>query len=105
MRVTQDPWCRQVQLKSQDWVHVLVRHSEMWPWQQAVLDTVPQPDAITPDPLQGRWRYWKQGLGPSTWLFAVVDWSAAEPYIVTAYGQRKGPQWKRPHRADSQSAT
>lgn len=56
-----------------------------------VLDTVTRPDAITPDPRRGRWRYWRAETGPSRWLFVVVDWRESEPEVVTAFGPAKGP--------------
>jgi len=54
-----------------------------------VLDAVTHPDAITPDPRHGRWRYWRAETGPTRWLFVVVDWREAEPEVVTAFGRRK----------------
>lgn len=53
------------------------------------LATVCCPHAITPDPIRGRWRYWRCGAGPTRWLFVVVDWQETEPAVVTAYGQPK----------------
>jgi hypothetical protein len=53
------------------------------------LVTVSRPEAITPDPIRGRWRYWRSDAGPTRWLFVVVDWHEAEPEVVTAYGQPK----------------
>jgi len=51
--------------------------------------TVRQPDVITPDPIEGRWRSWRNATGPTRWLFVVVDWGAAHATVVTAYGKRK----------------
>jgi hypothetical protein len=53
------------------------------------LATVRMPDAITRDRRAGRWRYWRAGIGPTRWLFVVVQWKVAEPEVVTAYGKRK----------------
>jgi hypothetical protein len=50
-----------------------------------ILDTVAQPDAITPDPEDGRWRYWRAGSGPTRWLRVVVAWHEGAPWIVTAF--------------------
>lgn len=61
----------------------MLRHLE------EALATVSRPDAITPDPIRGRWRYWRSGVGPTRWLFVVVDWHEAEPAVVTAFGQPK----------------
>ena len=54
-----------------------------------VLTAVTRPDAITPDPRRGRWRYWRSETGPTRWLFVVVDWHEAEPELITAFGRRK----------------
>jgi hypothetical protein len=53
-----------------------------------ILRTVSRPDAITPDPQDGRWRYWRTGTGPTQWLFVVVEWQDVQPWVVTAYGRR-----------------
>lgn len=63
----------------------------MWPWQEETLATVQLPDAITPDPIAGRWRYRALGRGVSRWLFVVVDWNEQPPRIATAYSKRKDP--------------
>jgi hypothetical protein len=59
----------------------MVRHLE------ETLAAITQADAITPDPIDGRWRYWRSGVGPTRWLFVVVDWHETEPCVITAYGQ------------------
>jgi hypothetical protein len=72
-------------------MHVIGGHEEISSFLDEVLRTVRRPDVITPDPEHGRWRYWLANAGPSRWLFVVVDWRSAEPYVVTAYGKRKDP--------------
>jgi hypothetical protein len=54
---------------------------------EGILEAIRQPNAITPDPIRGRWRYWRAGLGPTRWLFVVVDWYGTEPQVITAYGK------------------
>jgi hypothetical protein len=49
-----------------------------------VINTVADPDRRDPDPRPGRERYYKRGIGPSSWLFVVVDFNMAEPRVVTA---------------------
>jgi hypothetical protein len=70
-------------------MHVLQGHADMADQMGVILETVGRPDAITPDPIRGRWRYWRAGVGPTRWLFVVVDWSALQPLVITAYGRRK----------------
>lgn len=62
----------------------------MLPFLEEALQTIRRPDVITPD-REGRWRYWRRGVGPSRWIFVVVEWIAAEPHVVTAYAKRKDP--------------
>lgn len=62
----------------------------MKPWQEEVLAVVPRPD-LTPDLIDGRWRYWAAGVAVSRWLFVVVDWNEQPPMIVTAFAKRKDP--------------
>jgi len=56
---------------------------------EATLDAIHHPSVITRDPRRGRWRYWRAEVGPTRWLFVVVDWHESEPTVVTAYGKRK----------------
>jgi hypothetical protein len=84
-----DPWGRRVVLTSSGWVHVLHGHPDMAWHIEATLTTVRHPDAITPDPIRGRWRYWRSGAGPTRCLFVVVDWHEAPPEVVTAFGRRR----------------
>jgi len=53
------------------------------------LGAVRGPDAITPDAIKGRWRYWRAGSGPTRWLFVVVDCRLPQAEVVTAFGRRK----------------
>ncbi len=54
-----------------------------------VLDIVARPDAITPDPEEGRWRYWRAAVGPTRWIRVVVAWHEDLPWIVTAFPSRR----------------
>ncbi len=65
-------------------MHVIDRHPELSSFLDEILATVSRPDAITPDPRHGRWRYWQASAGPSRWLYVVVEWHAVEPHVVTA---------------------
>ncbi|HEX7290913.1 MAG TPA: hypothetical protein VF250_07250 [Conexibacter sp.] len=56
---------------------------------EEVLDAVTQPRAITADSTCGRWRYWRPGMGPTRWMFVVVDWRPVDPTIITAFGRGK----------------
>lgn len=62
-------------------------HPDMTDHLEETLAAVRAPDAITPDPIRGRWRYWQAGRGPTRWLFVVVDWHDEEPAVVTAFGK------------------
>lgn len=72
-------------------MHVLDGHPEVSPFIEEVLETIREPDVITPDRHRGRWRYWRASIGPSRWLYVVVEWHLSEPEVVTAYGKRKDP--------------
>jgi hypothetical protein len=84
-RETHDPWGRPVVLTSARWMHVLRRHPELVLMIEEILDIVARPDVITPDPDDGRWRYWRAGVGPTRWLRVVVAWREGAPWIVTAF--------------------
>jgi hypothetical protein len=73
-------------------MHVLDGHPEMRLDLEHVLGVVTDPGVITPDAgVAGRWCYWRRNVGPSRWLFVVVEWDAPQPHVVTAYGKRKDP--------------
>lgn len=63
----------------------------MEPLIDVVLDVVNVPDLFTPDPMLGRWRYWRRDVGPTTWLRVVVAWMEGPPHVVTAFPDRKDP--------------
>jgi hypothetical protein len=72
-------------------VHVLDGHPELAPLIHEVLDVVTRPDAITPDPKRGRWRYWRAAIGPTGWIRVVVAWQEGPPHIVTAFPSGDDP--------------
>jgi hypothetical protein len=46
-------------------------------------------------PCAKRERFYGRDLGPSRWLFVVVDFSPPKARVVTAYGSRKAPRHYR----------
>jgi len=56
----------------------------------SVMTTVATPDHREPDPHEARERFYKQGVGPSRWLLAVVSFELEPARIVTALGYRHG---------------
>jgi len=74
-------------------------HDELAAHLDAVLATVLAPDHREPDPWLHRERFYKQNVGPSRWLKAVVSFEQAPARIVTAYslGHGKPPTgWTPP---------
>jgi hypothetical protein len=57
----------------------------------AILTAVSAPDDRGPDPRSGRERFYRRDVGPSRWLFVVIDFNAVPARVVTAYGHRKDP--------------
>jgi hypothetical protein len=70
-------------------MHVIQRHPQLLPLMEELLGTVERPQAITPDPTPGRWRYWCAGIGPTRWVRVVVAWDEGLPWIVTAFPSRR----------------
>ncbi len=64
-------------------------HPEMARHLDGALIAIRRPDVITPDDIPGRWCYWQAGVGPTRWLFVVVDWRPEQPELITAFGRRK----------------
>ncbi len=60
-------------------------HPEIKSHLEGVLTTVSSPDYHEPDARPGRERFYKHGVGPGSWLFAVVSFEREPARIVTAY--------------------
>lgn len=92
MRTVVDPDGRQVILDDVGWEHIVGGHPEISPYQEQILETVATPDHRWPDPRMGRERFYRNGSGPSKWLFVVVDFGVTPARIVTALGVRSDPK-------------
>ena len=69
-------------------VQLYARHEVLM---QEIMATVRSPDHRRPDPRPRRERYYSRNLGPSHWLFVVVQFDETPARIVTAYANRKDP--------------
>jgi hypothetical protein len=84
-----DPEGRTVVLTDDVWAHIMRRHPEMSRYEQAIMETITNPDRIDPDPRPGRERFLGYRRGPSMWLRVVVSFAEeGDGRIVTAYGRR-----------------
>jgi hypothetical protein len=90
---TIDPDGRTVVLDD-GWDHILHEHPELAPYRQEIMAAISSPDYWRPDPRAGRERYYSRDVGPSRWLFVVVNFNETPPRIVTAYANRKDPPGK-----------
>jgi hypothetical protein len=86
-----DPEDRLVVHDDVGWRHIVEEHSEMTPHAAGVMATIARPDKREDDPGPGRERFWREGLGPGRWLFAVVDFNESPARTVTAFGRRDNP--------------
>jgi hypothetical protein len=89
---TTDPDGRTVVLDDEGWEHILHEHPELAPYRHEIMAAVNSPDRRRPDPRPGRERYYSRDVGPSRWLFVVVQFNEMPARIVTAYANRKDPQ-------------
>ncbi len=87
-----DPDGRIVVLDHAAWRHILDEHREMAGHREAIMAAVARPHVRHPDPRPGRERYYRRGVGPSRWLFVVIDFTTSPARIVTALGNRRDPQ-------------
>ena len=65
-----------------------------WKWARtkpAVMSAIARPDHRENDWRPARERFWRQGLGPSRWLFVVVDFAERPARVVPAFGRRDDP--------------
>jgi hypothetical protein len=88
---TVDPDGCIVVLDAEGWEHILHEHPELALYLNEIVATVRSPGHRSSDPRPGRERYYRSNLGPSRWLFAVVNFNETPARIVTAYGTRKAP--------------
>jgi hypothetical protein len=86
-----DPDGRRVVLDVEGWRHIVGEHIEMARHQAAVMSAVARPDHRDEDRRPLRERFWRRGLGPSRWLFVVVDFGESPARVVTAFGRRDDP--------------
>ena len=91
-----DPDGREVVLLARIWRDKIARdHPELVDHLEAVMATVAKPEHIEPDALADRTRFYRQGVGPSRWLMAVVSYEQQPARIITALANRKDPKrWK-----------
>jgi hypothetical protein len=87
----QDPDGRRVVLDESGWRHIVAEHPELAPHAVAIMATVAEPDHRENDLRPGRERFWRERLGPSGWLFVVVDFAERPARVVTAFGRRDDP--------------
>jgi len=68
-------------------------HGDYFPPRRDVIFTVlAGPDGHGPDPIPGRYRFWREGIGGSRWLFVVVDYDQeAVGEVITASPRRRLP--------------
>jgi hypothetical protein len=88
---TIDPDGRAVILDQDGWMHILQEHPELARHREEIMATVTSPDHRRADPRPRRERYYSRNLGPSRWLFVVVQFDETPARIVTAYANRKDP--------------
>lgn len=88
---TRDSEGRTVVLDEEGWAHILHEHPELAPYREEIMLTVSSPDQRCPDPRPGRERCYRRNLGPSRWLFVVVQCDETPARVVTAYANRKDP--------------
>lgn len=63
------------------------------PRRDVILDVVIRAEGHAPDPIPGRYRYWRRGVGGSRWLFVVVDYDGhAIGQMITAFPRRRLPR-------------
>jgi hypothetical protein len=91
-----DPQGRSVVLLERIWKEKIARdHPELADHLESVLETVRTPDHVEPDPREGRSRYYRRRVGPSSWLLVVVSFEQRPGRVITALASRKDPKrWK-----------
>lgn len=88
---TVDPDGRAVVLDEEGWEHILHEHPELALFRDEIVATVRSSGHHRADPRPGRERYCSSNVGPSRWLFAIVDFNETPARIMTAYANRKDP--------------
>jgi hypothetical protein len=74
------------------WAHITDGHPELARLRDEVLETVRAPSPRRPRPTLGEEWFYREGVGPSRWLKAVVRYESIERgWIVTAFARRRMP--------------
>ena len=62
------------------------------PRRDQILGAILNADGHAEDPIVGRHRYWRAGVGGTRWLFVVVDYDRrAVGEVITAFPRRRLP--------------
>jgi hypothetical protein len=86
------PSGRLVVIAATRWAHVLSEHEDMAPHLDDVVAALEFPDHQESDYRPGRERYFKQGVGPESWLRVVIEFGGATEHLVTAFAQDEDPR-------------
>ena len=86
-----DPEGTTVVLDTDGWTHILAEHGEMSSYRAEIMTTAADPHHREPDWRAGRMRYYRRGIGPTTWLLVVIDFDEVPARVVTAFGKRRDP--------------
>lgn len=88
---------RRVVLTQRRWNHVLERHHDMVGLIPEVMRAVREPSHVLPGHSASREVLLLEGVGPSRWLFVVVQIDGpAGGRIITAFPRGKFPRRKKP---------
>jgi hypothetical protein len=91
-RSIRDPDGRVVEFTERSWQHIMVERPQLLDDVDAILAAIVSPDHREPDPNVGRERFYRMQITEKVrWLRAVVDFSEAPAFVVTAFIQRKNP--------------
>lgn len=88
---------RRVVLTEERWGHVLDEHPDMADFMPEVMRAVREPDHVLPARNPRRELLFLAGVGPTKWLFVVVQIDGpAGGRIITAFGRKKFPPRRNP---------
>ncbi len=77
-------------LTEERWAHIVERHREMEPHQNALLEVIAAPDRWLLGRRPGEEWFYVAG-GPSRWLKVVVGYEGQEGSVLTAFPRRSLP--------------
>lgn len=92
VEAARDPWGRIVMLSKSAMQHIAEGHQELSGCEVPIAAAIENAASRRRGKKGGREILYARNLGPTAWLAIVVAYEGSEGWVITAYGDKKGPR-------------